>query len=957
MPERPPPSHSFVDDPEVINIPSRVTSDDSFKSVLESAVAGYKECGKSIKCLMETRTDLNKEMAAAREKIRSQYQFLHGALQLEEQRVMKCINERYASLTSILESKEQMFADTRSNFKSCILKAPHKVPIEAQRNKLSQDISNLKRRPTQVSIKYPVREEFEILTIREPSAMRRHLSQFLKLKKESNRISSDYIDIRASSSQRKLPPPSNSVNRPNQKASGEQERSKPYSHIKCIKREIVKLIKYVSPSELVFSLTDENEKATSLLKGLETLCSSIYSHPPPESELLTGTKCFAYSNSSKRWCRGTIVKVRAPKPLAPIELPVPVKTNYDLMFSVDLYDYDRREDISIMNIREGNSRFWNLDEFPKLLMTCALSRIPPVPTSTLEEFKKYVLAFCSGQTLRLLIQEVKNERNYVDVVHFCLSDVSTPLPTLVEHLYYMSAGKVEGMTSPPYPPVSFKSYPNHSPLEINSESLSVTVTHIETPDRFYVNLGREEDEIRSMETELDELYRKIIASSPQVYNFHYPRPKAPCVVRIKEGDTIFFRRARVKNLLPPIVEVKLVDSGKKERVNLRNIFLLTDKFISISKKAIKCGLHNLRPINEGSTWGQNSLKRFEQLLSSTTSDCTLMTVESIDLRKHPRYLISLRNLNIAADHGHSTINEILVRELYASFKSGPTSNQSQPMPGIGLAPPSSSNGSSRISNVNETGPVNNMCFTVIREMCQRIKDHSLVGDTTLIPVILTDGKSPKEFFIQLATPEYQNHVKNFLKRLDEEFFSTDTIIATGSLQSIKPGDVCAFKLDYSKHFSEAWRRGRVISRIAAEESDPSRDPRGTTLDSPDTEYSIYDLDFGTHYLVNRKTMRKIPPSNRLVLEPEMCVRCHIEGIVRESNPYEASSLFTDIVCKNRNNLLIRVDEIPPADQPDSLGVNLFVRMRIIRDALSLEKIVYKSVRSMFYDSKSVEMRW
>ena len=140
-------------------------------------------------------------------------------------------------------------------------------------------------------------------------------------------------------------------------------------------------------------------------------------------------------------------------------------------------------------------------------------------------------------------------------------------------------------------------------LELNSD-LVVHISAIETPNFFYVQKTSNLDE-------LDELNTALNTCTLPRYNPQVLSVGQLCVARLSVDDKLY--RAKVVTVsLESSYEIFFIDYGDVEWVNTRDVFLISELFLSFNAQAIPCSLYGF----EASNSAEASSETYKELSSA-----------------------------------------------------------------------------------------------------------------------------------------------------------------------------------------------------------------------------------------------------------------------------------------------------------------------------------------------------
>ncbi len=302
-------------------------------------------------------------------------------------------------------------------------------------------------------------------------------------------------------------------------------------------------------------------------------------------------------------------------------------------------------------------------------------------------------------------------------------------------------------------------YPKVSDLPQNvlpSEVFQVVASNIESPAEFYIQVATSENAqvLDKLSSDLNDQF----SSSP-------PTPlKAPppndSLVAAKFSDGLWYR-AEVLTSSPTSCEVRFIDFGNQDTVNLNNMAVCPEEFLSVPCFASRCGLFGIESPNPDKTiWSKKAIEQTMQLMSDKILSAQVVSCSS------PFPLLHLRDsstdLDIALD---------LVDKGFALSKKS-------------SSPP-------RKQNVDLHPSVN---------ILKKVELPSGV-----FKVLVSECVSPGEVYVQLASSELLLQFSQILEHLNAKFSPS---IPQSHVIKAPPskGSLCVAK------FSDgAWYRAEVLA--------------------------------------------------------------------------------------------------------------------------------------------------
>lgn len=937
-PIRPP--SAYIDDIEISRVQSRIgTLPEIMRPKVLEAVETYKKYGRYVKALHKSKTDMNKTVYNAKMIVRSHFDWLHGLLQIKEDKMMKDVLKKYHNFVEQFDKKEEAIAKTRSALEKTLKSSELKNPqLLSNDDKLKQIEHNLRKyiQSFNIGLHSNFPEQFKIKPMSNRSEVIDYIDKAVFWPTRSTEITSIFADQRPS--QPRAHPTASLNLRP---LNSNHSQARLYEHTS---ERIVRLNSVKSPHQIILTISGKNKDYQNFVNEITKLCLEKFYHSPNPEDLKTGMKCFVYSKSLQLWCRGKVKDLSEDMDKSPLISkiwPIPSLLNKSIKFiTVYLCDFGKEEKVNIINVRENRSSLWR--KYPYFLLSVRLNHIRPLGNqkewndADLKQIKNRIHKFFANSELKLLEQrrvqnQAAEEVIIGDVIQFEHEDITTPVPTLCEYLFYSKLVDHDNSPNQIYQREIMKSIPKYEISKVQDSTQTVEIKHIRHPGSFFVVLGGEVEPLDKFEKELNQTYQEKVKPTLHAYIFYAPKLKSPCAVRLtpevsgKTSDNVEFKRGEILSLKPPDeVEVLLVDSGEIKTMATKNCLLLQDKFITKPRAALECYLHGIKPY-ESLQWSNNAVKFFKELLEGCPGSSTDINVK---YKSSSKVGVVLRNLNCSDMYSSPIVNEILVDQSYAKYSE--RTEQALPL----NDPRARLSTDDEPMEISEPEFVHN-AYHILKEIFLQIKEFNLKGTDTLIPVKLTtDAGVPSSFLIQIKTPWIDLYLNKFMDNIVKEY----SAIYDENLRSFESGEICVYK----NKRTNSWQRGRVEKRIKddiCEEISIISDPRTIKTDSRSTNYSLLDMEYGTIECVERQNMRKA--KNDLQNCGEFFIACHIDGI--EEGDASSFQFFQRTTRNYMSNLFIKLDDLPD-QQPLTLAVNLLYSVSASRNGISAEHTKYVSIR-------------
>ena len=192
----------------------------------------------------------------------------------------------------------------------------------------------------------------------------------------------------------------------------------------------------------------------------------------------------------------------------------------------------------------------------------------------------------------------------MDLIHYDVPEVKYQIPSLIE---VMVRNDEITLTES----IQFGSYCNYKTqhhmfpvpeMPKKMKTVSVLVSHVESPDLFYVQLQRQHQDMLNLIEDLNKTYTEENAG---IYTYYCPKVNTPCAA-LFSGDKKFYRALVLqKGKNNTEVVVQFIDFGNKQNIPNLDLRLLKDSFVEkLPIQAIPCGLIHVDPAF-GFKWNQN----------------------------------------------------------------------------------------------------------------------------------------------------------------------------------------------------------------------------------------------------------------------------------------------------------------------------------------------------------------
>ena len=222
-----------------------------------------------------------------------------------------------------------------------------------------------------------------------------------------------------------------------------------------------------------------------------------------------------------------------------------------------------------------------------------------------------------------------------------------------------------------------------SPPGRDKNSLNIErITHVSSPSLFWVHTM----ESSQMELRVQEMITQVLRHCTQVSNKYDIKEGCLYLAPFKDedGDTQFYR-ARVDKILNLSVMVFFVDFGNNEKVDLRDLRVLSAKIINdfpelvtIPCLALECCLASVKPNtlrNAKGLYDDLVIDTFREMINAHTGGKLICNIFSVTKSGHGRSCVNLDNLplkyanNVTVDAKKKMLDEGLIDEAVESYLS------------------------------------------------------------------------------------------------------------------------------------------------------------------------------------------------------------------------------------------------------------------------------------------------
>ncbi|XP_066272832.1 uncharacterized protein [Branchiostoma lanceolatum] len=416
----------------------------------------------------------------------------------------------------------------------------------------------------------------------------------------------------------------------------------------------------------------------------------------------------------------------------------------------------------------------------------------------------------------------------------------------------------------------------------------LALTHAVTPNQFFCQLLRDFQDIEDMSEKLQQFYssdefKESFISDPEV--------GMRCCALYSE-DSMWYR-ALITDVLDQQVEVKFVDFGNTEMLDLTEIRVLDERFAVAPAYAVECSVAHVKPTS--GTWSAKAIEKF----SSLTEEKTLVgMITSVSTRG--KALLELRDAEKSVEE--PSLNQELVlagfaREATPSVSSRTTTPASSKTGSPTSSRPVTPQAVDQTAALTSAGPANNIVY-----------EELSYSDGSVVDVMVSLFVSPSEFWCQ-PVPSYDE-----LSKLMEDM---GTYYNSGEKELISNPEVGQ---DCVARFSEDsdWYRAK-ITKVVGNEVEVRYVDYGNSEKRLKTDLRLSKPDYSklAQQAFKCSLQEKISPydgvawSNkalghlqRLVIDKEL--KCVISG--KQTNKEDVPLYFTDLTCKQHISITQKMIE-------------------------------------------------
>ncbi|XP_076098484.1 uncharacterized protein LOC143068364 isoform X2 [Mytilus galloprovincialis] len=169
----------------------------------------------------------------------------------------------------------------------------------------------------------------------------------------------------------------------------------------------------------------------------------------------------------------------------------------------------------------------------------------------------------------------------------------------------------------------------------DGERISVTISHSDSPSKFYVN---KEENVTKIDTLMDDMFNFYSNLSEKQYKITKLKPQMVCAAKFSEDDTWY--RVKVTSVDGEKCHVFYLDHGNSEETSITCLKQLLTKFAELPIQGIPCILSGIGATGE--KWSEEDLTLFDEL----TSEKSLLA-DVIGHGKGRSYIVQLLDMGIS----------------------------------------------------------------------------------------------------------------------------------------------------------------------------------------------------------------------------------------------------------------------------------------------------------------------
>ena len=579
----------FEDDSIVRIIASRIprTAPEKFRESVENGIKTFTDLSQNHTSIKRCSDETKEWFKIMKTNAREVFHNMHSILQKREKDLMEEMSNTEEKRLQELRVYMNEILSKRSELKGKLLQSPQ-LQTDKDRNALKKSIDRLVKDANITSIESP-KNEFNFVF---ETSIERQLKKFGKVIQQKTDVTPE-DEQQMETTPEEINKTIDTTVDVDVVSSDEEAEDLDIEEVskdgQKIDREVVSILKIESPSKFYVQKSSDKERFEILNEEIKLICGSPFNHSPAFETIHPGDQIFAYSSKKGIWCRATITHFRT-------QYNQNSRENDHLADCV-LIDYGVSETVMWYNIRERKVELFDDRKWPPFAYKCSLYGLKPHRKSgqnwareATDLFAKYVI----NNQLVLIEFETRDGVKYVDLIHYDVPDVTYQIPSVIEVL---NRSEMATLTEN----IDFNSYCRFKGQSLKYpvpevpqtlKTISVLVSHVESPDLFYVQLQRTHSDLMTLVEELNRIYTK---ENEGIYTYYCPKVNTPCVA-LFDGDGKYYRALVIqKGKTATEFVVHFVDFGNKQSVKNSNIRLIKDSYMEFPIQAIPCRLIHVDP--------------------------------------------------------------------------------------------------------------------------------------------------------------------------------------------------------------------------------------------------------------------------------------------------------------------------------------------------------------------------
>lgn len=626
-------------------------------------------------------------------------------------------------------------------------------------------------------------------------------------------------------------------------------------------QELVFVTHVVNPCHFYIQRYSKKKAANELEQKIAFYCSRNCG-PSPNDVLVLGENIFVRIKEHSKWCRATITELlpleskNVGKPCGPTKYEVKDisvmhvflqdlgSSEVFIILGVSELFFMKSEHLNLQksrvrdlapHIRKINSLMESkMRSFGPLAVLCALKDIVPhnPEIGWREEVKEEFLKMVNNKVVLMKVFKEENGKLIVDLKKPRTNKITSDMPvSLRDALVFTELARFRSQR--PRTPSEDQIVPRYFPpvLPQPMTEFSIAVIHTNSPADFYVQMFNTLDYL-NLETKIKSVYTR----EEDNLEILFPIKGQACIA-LYEND---WYRAEVIGLPGHReVEVKYIDFGNIEKVNVKNLRKVKDEFLSVPQKGIWCQLAHIEPFMHAAEWSEGAIKEFRKLVHENIMSCTV-----ISILQDNKLSVELYDSKSLLGKSAISVNKLLVDADLATFKAGDSSSKN-------------------VDEIWDPALETMFCDSPYGStLLEDDKDLASLKIREELPVRVSHVESANKIFVHWLSSENQ------LKRLQDEL---SDVYGTSKPEEIKwyIDMYCAVELPVLKQ----WRRGQIKQVIS------------------ETHVKVFYFDYGIQEEVNVCCLR-ILTDNLLKKMGQLSVEISLKDI----RPAGGSEKWTATAC-------------------------------------------------------------